>query len=295
MRKFIPFLLLASAVPAMASAQDRGGWGRSAQSSQSDDHQSQRAERAERSEARQQVREQAREQFQAQRQVQDSSQGNSGAFAAMRERFQAQQQAEQAQQGDSGRAERIQRYQQLRAEQQQQAEANRAERMQRVQQMQAQQLQQNEALRAERMRQFQQGQNGTSGQRGWRSFTGTNQQVVQTPTRDGVRYDRNATTRWSNNWRDDRRYDWRDYRRHHHSTFHIGFYFDPFGYGYQRYGIGSFLYPSYYQSSFWINDPWQYRLPPVYGPYRWVRYHDDALLIDTWSGQVVDVIYDFFW
>ena len=31
------------------------------------------------------------------------------------------------------------------------------------------------------------------------------------------------------------------------------------------------------------------------GPYRWVRYYDDALLVDIYSGEVVDVIYDFFW
>ena len=55
------------------------------------------------------------------------------------------------------------------------------------------------------------------------------------------------------------------------------------------------MYPSYYRSNYWISDPWQYRLPPAYGPYRWVRYHNDALLIDTWNGEVVDVIYGFFW
>jgi hypothetical protein len=51
----------------------------------------------------------------------------------------------------------------------------------------------------------------------------------------------------------------------------------------------------FYGSNYWINDPWQYRLPPVYGPYRWVRYYDDVLLVDVYSGEVVDVIYDFFW
>jgi Ni/Co efflux regulator RcnB len=38
-----------------------------------------------------------------------------------------------------------------------------------------------------------------------------------------------------------------------------------------------------------------YRLPFAPPGYRWIRYYDDALLIDTWDGQVVDVIYDFFW
>ena len=46
---------------------------------------------------------------------------------------------------------------------------------------------------------------------------------------------------------------------------------------------------------YWIQDPWQYRLPQVYGPYRWVRYYDDVLLVDIYSGEVVDVIHNFFW
>src|SRR3546814_4031541 len=48
-------------------------------------------------------------------------------------------------------------------------------------------------------------------------------------------------------------------------------------------------------SSYWINDPYNYRLPPAYGPYRWVRYYNDALLVDTYTGEVVDVVYDIFW
>lgn len=100
---------------------------------------------------------------------------------------------------------------------------------------------------------------------------------------------------WSTNWRNDRRYDWRDWRRHHRSNFYFGFYNDPFGWDYMRYGIGWRLWPSYYNSSYWLNDPWQYRLPPAYGPYRWVRYHHDALLVNIYTGEVVDVEYDFFW
>ena len=33
----------------------------------------------------------------------------------------------------------------------------------------------------------------------------------------------------------------------------------------------------------------------THGPYRWVRYYNDALLVDIRSGQVVDVEYDIFW
>jgi hypothetical protein len=100
---------------------------------------------------------------------------------------------------------------------------------------------------------------------------------------------------WSTNWRNDDRYDWHNWRRHHRSTFHLGVYFDPFGWSYRPYQIGWRLWPSYYRSSFWINDPWQYRLPYAPPGTRWIRYYDDAVLVDTWSGEVVDVIYNFFW
>jgi Ni/Co efflux regulator RcnB len=55
------------------------------------------------------------------------------------------------------------------------------------------------------------------------------------------------------------------------------------------------MWPSYYRSSYWLNDPWRYRLPYAPPGYRWIRYYDDALLVDTWDGTVVDVIYGFFW
>jgi Ni/Co efflux regulator RcnB len=100
---------------------------------------------------------------------------------------------------------------------------------------------------------------------------------------------------WSGNWRDNHRYDWYNHRNRYRNLFHLGFYLDPFGWGYQRYNIGWRMWPSYYGSQYWLNDPWQYRLPYAPPGYRWVRYWDDAVLVDTWSGQVVDVIYNFFW
>ncbi len=104
-----------------------------------------------------------------------------------------------------------------------------------------------------------------------------------------------AAPQWSTSWRNNSRYDWRNWRNRHRSLFHFSFYYDPFGWGYQPYSIGWRLWPSYYGSNFWIDDPWQYRLPYAPPGTRWVRYYDDALLVDMWSGEVVDVIYDFFW
>jgi len=101
--------------------------------------------------------------------------------------------------------------------------------------------------------------------------------------------------RWSRDWRRDHRYDWYGYRNHYRSLFRLGRYYDPYGWGYRRFSIGFDLWPSYYGSSFWLDDPWQYRLPPAYGPYRWIRYYDDALLVNIYTGEVVDVVYNVFW
>ena len=100
---------------------------------------------------------------------------------------------------------------------------------------------------------------------------------------------------WSNDWRRDPRYDWQRYRDRNRLVFRIGNYSDPFGWEYRRPTIGITLYAGYYQPDYWLDDPWQYRLPPVYGPYRWVRYYDDAVLVDIYSGRIVDVIRNFFW
>ena len=59
--------------------------------------------------------------------------------------------------------------------------------------------------------------------------------------------------------------------------------------------IGFMLDAGFYGDQYWIEDPWAYRLPPAYGPYRWVRYYNDCLLVDIDTGQVVDVLYNVFW
>ncbi|WP_404481344.1 RcnB family protein [Novosphingobium sp. BL-52-GroH] len=107
----------------------------------------------------------------------------------------------------------------------------------------------------------------------------------------------NQSRNWDRNgWRRDNRYDWQGYRDRNRSTYRIGRYYAPYqNYSYRRLGIGFSLGSMFYGNRYWINNPWQYRLPEVYGPYRWVRYYDDVLLVDIYSGQVVDVIYDFFW
>lgn len=111
--------------------------------------------------------------------------------------------------------------------------------------------------------------------------------------RDGYR---DGHRQWDRRWRDSGRYDWHGYRNSHRHVFRMSPYYAPYrGYYYQRLGIGFYLDSLFFGSRYWISDPWSYRLPDVYGPYRWVRYYDDVLLVDIYSGEVVDVIYNFFW
>ena len=121
--------------------------------------------------------------------------------------------------------------------------------------------------------------------------------VPRPGTQPPVRFEgrRDAAVQWNRDWRRDNRYDWRRWRDDHRSRFHIGIYYDPFGWGYQPFSIGWRLWPNYYSSQYWISDPWDYQLPYAPPGTQWVRYYNDVLLIDLYSGEVVDVIHGFFW
>lgn len=106
----------------------------------------------------------------------------------------------------------------------------------------------------------------------------------------------NNYRRWDRNWRNDNRYNWRDYRHVNRTLYRPVRYVSPYrDWSYRRLSVGFQLSSQFYGNRYWISDPWSYRLPAVYGPYRWIRYFDDVLLVDIYSGEVVDVIYDFFW
>ena len=108
--------------------------------------------------------------------------------------------------------------------------------------------------------------------------------------------DRRDNRRWNNAWRNDRRYDWRSYRNSNRNIYRIGRYYAPYrNYYYRPLSAGFRLDSLFFGNSYWINDPWQYRLPPAYAGTRWVRYYDDVVLVDTYTGEVLDVIRDFFW
>ncbi|MEJ7932969.1 RcnB family protein [Sphingobium sp. AN558] len=132
---------------------------------------------------------------------------------------------------------------------------------------------------------------------GWRNGDARNSGLRN----DGRRFDDRTRwsdqRRWDNGWRQDRRYDWSSYRARYGDRFRMGRYDAPRGwsYGYRPVSTGFFLSSLLYSNNYWLDDPYSYRLPPAYGAMRWVRYYDDALLVDTRDGYVVDVIRDFFW
>ncbi|HEY0116134.1 MAG TPA: RcnB family protein, partial [Allosphingosinicella sp.] len=111
--------------------------------------------------------------------------------------------------------------------------------------------------------------------------------------RQDVRQDRRA---WSRDWRRDQRYNWQDYRNYNRNIFRSQPYYAPYrNYSYSRFSIGMILDQLFFGRNYWLSDPGYYRLPQAPYGYQWVRYYDDVLLVDTYTGRVVDVIYDFFW
>lgn len=103
-------------------------------------------------------------------------------------------------------------------------------------------------------------------------------------------------TSWNRNWRSDNRYDWQRYRYSNRNLFRSGGYYSPYrGYRYNRLNIGFILDSLFYSNRYWLSDPFQYRLPPAPYGTQWVRYYDDVVLVDIYTGEVLDVIYDFFW
>ncbi|WP_022674167.1 RcnB family protein [Novosphingopyxis baekryungensis] len=109
------------------------------------------------------------------------------------------------------------------------------------------------------------------------------------------RYNGRSFNRWNNGWRNDRRYNWRNYRANNRGLFSSRYYSPYRNYRYSRLSIGATLGSLFYGNRYRINDPYRYRLPAVYGPYRWVRYFGDAVLVDVRNGRTVDVVYDFFY
>ncbi|MEA3058655.1 MAG: hypothetical protein QOE50_67 [Sphingomonadales bacterium] len=307
MRTIILSILLAGAAATPAIAQDHGRWQQ--EDAQSDRHAAKQERQQQREQAREQrsgggaevarVREQPQPQTQTQPQPQPQSDarrqrsdgGNSGGGqqnqAQQRQQQQQQQQQQQRWQGRGG------------------SDARRSNDRGTAQtEVQAPQVDQQRQFDGRNRGTWNGGdrRNGSGGElrQGDRATPNVmrdrNPLIVNDPRQQAQRSDgrRWANGGWNRDWRNDRRYDWRGYRNSHRSIFRIGIYYDPFGYNYRPFDIGYRLYPAYLGQQYWI-DPAMYQLPYPPPGTTWVRYWNDAVLVDMYSGEVVDVIRDFFW
>ena len=287
MRKLLISILLASAAASPAIAQDRGNHDDRPDRAE---HQQAREQRQQGREERQQVREersQAREQVRAERsgggfQARQPQSDRAEQFQMRQQQIQQQQVQRQAREFDSSRFQRGERAPQQVTEQQRTQRSYRGYRggYGGAQPQQVEQAQRSGSWSRDRGS-WSQNRDGDFRQR-----SGDQQHY-----RDRSRW---ASGGWNRDWRNDRRYDWRSYRDRHRSTFHVGVYFDPFGYSYRPFGIGYRLPQLYFGQRYWI-DPGMYQLPYPPPGTQWVRYWNDAVLVDMYSGEVVDVIRDFFW
>lgn len=91
--------------------------------------------------------------------------------------------------------------------------------------------------------------------------------------------------RWGSN-------DWTNYRNSNPRLYSGAGWRAPFRYN--TFAVGGRISPLYYGSSYWIRDPWRYRLPVAGYGSRWVRHYNDVILVDYRRGRVVRVLRGFY-
>ena len=96
-------------------------------------------------------------------------------------------------------------------------------------------------------------------------------------------------------WRSDNRF--RNYERNYSAQRHYSFgrYERPRGWYARRWTFGEFLPSLFWSQSYWIGDYSAFGLPYPPPGCVWVRYGDDALLIDRYTGEIIQVVYNIFY
>ena len=79
----------------------------------------------------------------------------------------------------------------------------------------------------------------------------------------------------------------------HH--YHQGGYNRPHGWYAHRWSYGEFLPALFFGRNYWISDYSDFDLSDPPPGTTWVRYGDDALLIDEYTGEVIQVVYGIFY
>jgi len=77
-------------------------------------------------------------------------------------------------------------------------------------------------------------------------------------------------------------------------SFHIGAYRGPRGWEGHHWGYGQILPRAYWASQYFITDYWLFALETPPAGYEWVRYGNDALLVDTNTGEILQTEYGVF-
>lgn len=98
----------------------------------------------------------------------------------------------------------------------------------------------------------------------------------------GGGYRNNNWSSYQRNFRSPRRYRGPSYVR-------------PRGWYSQRWTFGQFLPSLFWSSNYWINDYYAYGLQAPPPGTVWVRDGFDAILIDRYNGQIIQVVYDVYY
>jgi Ni/Co efflux regulator RcnB len=106
------------------------------------------------------------------------------------------------------------------------------------------------------------------------------------------RNDRNGANNRNHSWRNN--FNRRNVTASHHYRWRGRSWNWPSGYRYQRWTFGMTLPSVFWSNNYWISDYSDYGLgAPPFGTV-WVRYNDDAILIDRDTGEILEVVYDQF-
>ena len=80
-----------------------------------------------------------------------------------------------------------------------------------------------------------------------------------------------------------------------HDRYRIGQYRAPYGFYVRSWGFGEFLPRGWYGPDYFLDDFIGFGLPYPPPGYEWVRVGGDAIMIDRYSGRVVQVVRGIFW
>ena len=93
------------------------------------------------------------------------------------------------------------------------------------------------------------------------------------------------------------RRDFSAYHRNFNASrrFHAPVYHRPAGWYQRRWTYGEILPSLFWAPQFWLSDYYDFGLMPPPADTVWVRDGDDALLIDRFTGEIIQVDYNVFY